>query len=472
MASARSRSSIAVLPWIGFRRYQEVAVQFINNLRSSPDQPRIEPVVRPFLQFTAQEASAGIVLLACTVAALVWANSPWSDSYHDLWETHLRFGIGGHALDEPLHFWINDALMAVFFFVVGLEIKREVLVGELANPKRAALPILAAIGGMAVPAALYMALNAGSEGSDGWGIPMATDIGFSLGVLALLGSRIPVTLKVFLTAFAIADDIGAVAVIALFYTDEIVWTNLAVAASFLGVLSVLNWLGVRHAVAFGVFGLGVWLAFITSGIHATVAGILVAVTIPSSVRIDPREFVEHGRALLDRFEGSIAHNSTDHATDAQSGAVAELEQACMDVESPLQQLEHDLHPLVGFVIMPLFALANAGVALDGGAFDALSSRVALGVLVGLVIGKQIGIFTFAWLAIRLRIATKPLGVSWRQIYGVSWLGGIGFTMSIFITGLALEGSELVSESKLAILVASVVCGAVGWWILRSSPRRS
>jgi NhaA family Na+:H+ antiporter len=445
-------------------------LQLMKRIGFASEQPHIDHVVRPFQRFTAQEASAGIVLLACAIAALIWANSPWSHSYHELWDTHLKVGFADYTLDKPLHFWINDALMAVFFFVVGLEIKRAILVGELASPKRAALPIAAAVGGMAIPAALYAAVNVGGEGSSGWGIPMATDIAFSLGVLALLGSRIPISLKVFLTAFAIVDDIGAVAVIALFYTDEVAWTNVLVAVGLLGVLGLLNWLGVRHAVVYTIVGLGVWLSFLTSGIHATVAGILIAATIPSSVRINPREFVEHGRAMLDQFERDIRRTHSEHATIEQSAAVEELERACMDVESPLQQLEHDLHPWVAFAVMPVFALANAGVALDGGLLDALSGRVALGVLAGLVIGKQMGIFAFAWLAIQTGIAAKPNDVSWRQIYGISWLGGIGFTMSIFITGLALNGEELVSESKLAILVASLICGAVGWWILRTPAR--
>ena len=301
---------------------------------------------------------------------------------------------------------------------------------------------------------------------------MATDIAFSVGVLALLGSRIPISLKVFLTATAIVDDIGAVVVIALFYTDELVWANVGFAVALLGALVVLNWLGVRHAVVYAIFGIGVWLSFLTSGIHASVAGILVAATIPSSVRIDPREFVDHGRALLDKFERRIGRTDAERLTIGQSAAVEELERACMDVESPLQQLEHDVHPWVAFVIIPVFALANAGVTLDTGLLDALSGRVALGVLAGLVVGKQVGIFAFAWLAIRTGIATKPRGVSWRQIYGVCWLGGIGFTMSIFITGLALDNQELVSESKLAILVSSLICGAVGWWILRTPSRRT
>jgi len=441
-------------------------MQFIKFLGSEPDQPRINHVVRPFQRFTAQEASAGIVLLVCAIAALIWANSPWSHNYYALWETHITIGFSDYTLDKPLHFWINDALMAVFFFVVGLEIKREVMVGELASPRQAALPIMAAVGGMAIPAALYIALNVGGPGSTGWGIPMATDIAFSLGVLALLGSRIPITLKVFLTAFAIVDDIGAVAVIAVFYTDEVVWANVGAAIGLLGVLATFNWLGVRHAMVYAVVGTGVWFCFLTSGIHATVAGILIAVTIPSSVRIDPREFIEHGRAMLDQFELGVARNDPEHTTINQSAAVEELERACMDVESPLQQLEHDIHPWVAFGVMPLFALANAGVALHTGLLNDLLGRVALGVLVGLIIGKQMGIFIFAWLTIRFGIASKPQGVSWRQIYGISWLGGIGFTMSIFITGLALDGEQLVSESKLAILVASLVCGVIGWWILR------
>lgn len=432
-----------------------------------PEKPPIEWVLRPFQRFTREEAAGGILLLLCAVAALAWANSPWESSYEELWETHLRLGLGDFFLDETLHFWINDALMAIFFFVVGLEIKRSVLVGELSSPRRAALPVVAALGGMLLPAAIYLALNAGTEGVQGWGIPMATDIAFSLGVLAILGSRVPPALKVFLTAFAIADDLGAVAVIALFYTEEIVWSHLAVGGGGLAALVAANWLGIRHPLVYGVLGAVVWLAFLKSGIHATVAGIAVAATIPTHLRIDPDEFLRKGRTLLEEFEQEIEVGSRENTTVDQTAAIRELEQVSKHVETPLQRMEHGLHPWVVFLIIPLFALSNAGVQLGGNLIDAVTAEVTLGVFLGLVLGKQVGVTLFTWIAIRSGLATMPRGMTWRHIYGVAWLGGIGFTMSLFITGLALTDAPLVSEAKIGILGASIVSGVVGWLTLRS-----
>ena len=441
-------------------------MQTVIRLFRSPEETPIDRLVLPFQRFAAREASGGILLLVCTVAALIWANVG-GHNYEDVWETHLIIGIRDFLLDEPLHFWVNDALMAVFFFVVGLEIKRSLVAGELASVRRAALPVIAAFGGMVVPAAFYLALNIGASGARGWGIPMATDIAFSLGVLALLGSRAPLSLKVFLTAFAIVDDIGAVAVIAVFYTESISWAHLAVGGGLLVVLTAINWIGVRSPLVYAIVGIVIWVAFLKSGIHATVAGVALAATIPLKVRINADQFVARGRALLDEFQqaGLSGHNVL--TTVQQKAALEELESASKDVESPLQRLEHFLHPWVAFGIMPLFALSNAGVILDDTLADILTKEVALGVMLGLIVGKPVGIFMFTWIAIKSGIVTMPHGINWRQILGVAWLGGIGFTMSIFITGLAFDDAALVSQAKIGILVASLIAGAGGYLILRS-----
>jgi len=421
--------------------------------------------LQPFQQFAGLEAAGGILLILSTLAALVWANSSWAASYFGLWRTPLTIGLGEAALAKPLQLWINDGLMAIFFFVVGLEIKREILVGELASPRQAALPLAAALGGMLVPATLYAALNAGGEGAAGWGIPMATDIAFALGVLALLGPRVPVSLKIFLTALAIVDDLGAVLVIALFYTQTISWICLGAAAMFLAFLFGVNRLGVRHPLVYALLGIAVWLAFLKSGVHATVAGVLVAMTVPSWVRIDPSEFLRHSRAVLDDFELAGAGGKPIVSDGDRQAAIHTLERACEDVQPPLQRLEHALHPWVTFAILPIFALANAGVSLAGGAGAAVTHRVVLGVVLGLVIGKPLGIMLFSWLAVRAGLAALPGRVSWTQIHGVGWLAGIGFTMSLFIAGLAFGDSLLLETAKLGVLLASLLAVAVGSLLL-------
>ncbi len=435
--------------------------------KHEPGQRPIDTIIRPFQQFAHTEASGGVLLLAFTVVALAWANSPWSHSYHEIWHTTVTLGFGGHLLAKPLELWINDGLMAIFFFVVGLEIKREILTGELSSPRQAALPIAAALGGMVAPALLYFAFNAGTPEVSGWGIPMATDIAFALGVLALVGKGVPDSLKVFLTALAIVDDLGAVLVIALFYTSEISLPALGVGFLFLALMAAANRLGVRNPLVYWVLGSVVWLAFLLSGVHATIAGVLGAMTIPASSLIDERRFVEAGRFMLAEVERKVEpgleplHFGTKHA------AVRALEKACENVETPLQRLEEALHPWVAFFIMPLFALANAGVALGEGVTAALTQPVTLGVTVGLVLGKQIGITAFSWLAVRLGLASLPSGVSWRHIYGAAVLGGIGFTMSLFIAGLAFSDLETLETAKTGILLASLIAGLAGFWFLRS-----
>lgn len=433
--------------------------------RHAPRTP-LERLVSPFRQFAETESAGGIVLLACAAIALVWANSAWSDGYFRLWESPLTIGGAGWGLTKSLHHWINDGLMVVFFLLVGLEIKREFLFGELASARKAALPIAAALGGMLVPAAIYALFNHGGPGSHGWGIPMATDIAFALGVLALLGPRIPVGLKVFLAALAIADDIGAVLVIALFYTERISWAALGVAGVVVLALVVLNRMGMRRPGAYAALGVVLWLAVLQSGVHATVAGVLLAATIPARTRLDTAGFVARGRGLLDRIArlGSAGEDVPRSAEQQQ--AVHALEDACEQAQTPLQRLENALHPWVAFGIVPLFALANAGVRLDGNALGMATTPVVLGIVLGLTLGKPIGITLASWLAVRLGLAARPDGVTWRGLHGVSWLGGIGFTMSLFIAALAFGQSARADEAKLGILAASVIASFCGWLLLR------
>ena len=431
----------------------------------------VEKIVRPFQDFAHKESSGGILLMAATVAALVWANSPWGEGYAALWHTKLTVGLGGFSLSKDLTHWINDGLMAVFFLVVGLEIKREILVGELSSLRRAALPIVAAVGGAVVPALIYVAFTAGTEGAAGWGIPMATDIAFVLGVLALLGERAPMALKVFLTALAIVDDIMAVLVIALFYTSDVSWGALGVGGLFLIALVAANLIGVGRTLVYALLGIGLWLAFLLSGIHATVAGVLLAFTVPASSFINPAAFVERGRYVLDRFEQAGEKGENVLTNEDRQAALHALNRATYKLEPPLHELEHALHPWVAFAVVPLFALANAGVPLGGGVAGALTDPVSLGVVAGLVLGKQVGVTLFAWLAVKSGLSELPGGIGWRHVYGAGWLAGIGFTMSLFVTDLAFDNDVLVDAAKLGILAASLTAGVVGWTILRGASSR-
>jgi NhaA family Na+:H+ antiporter len=426
----------------------------------------IERVLSPFSRFVRLESAGGIVLIACTLIAVVWANSPWGGIYHHLWETKLSFSLGPWGISHSIHHWINDGLMAVFFFLVGLEIKREALIGELTSLRKAALPGAAALGGMVVPALLYFALNAGGTGAAGWGIPMATDIAFALGVLALMGPRVPLALKVFLTALAIVDDIGAVLVIALFYTGEIAWGALAAGLLLIGLAALGNRLGVRGPLPYLLLGIVVWSCFLASGVHATVAGVLMAMTIPARTRIDADEFLEHADRNVSAFRAACARGSSVLTNLRQQSALQGLENATEAVQAPLQRIEHDLHKPVAFGIIPLFALANAGVTLSGGIAESFSHPVTLGIILGLVIGKPLGITLFAWAAVRAGLAELPAGISWKAVHAVSWLGGIGFTMSLFVAGLAFPDGGLVDESKVGIFAASIAAGLAGWILLR------
>lgn len=433
------------------------------------DRTVVERVTAPLHRFMQSAPAGGLVLLACATVAMLWANSPWAATYHELWDTPLTLGVGDTGARFTLHLVINDGLMAVFFFLVGLEIKREVLVGELASLRHAALPVSAAVGGMVVPALFFTVMNAGGAGSSGWGIPMATDIAFALGVLALLGDRIPTSLRVFLSALAIADDLGAVLVIALFYSGGVAWGALLAAAALLVLSAGANAAGVRAPWAYMLIGLALWVAVLLSGVHATVAGVLLALTIPSRTRIDEGAFLRGAHQALDDFHDARDPERTVLSNREHQEALHQLEELTEKAQPPLARIEYGLHGIVTFGIMPLFALSNAGVPLHG-ANALIGSPVALGVLVGLVLGKPIGISLAAWLAVKVGLAERPTGTSWRLIHGVSWLGGIGFTMSLFIAGLAFgDAAPLLTAAKLGTFLASVLAGVTGWALLRTTP---
>jgi NhaA family Na+:H+ antiporter len=428
----------------------------------------IEKLVYPIQEFLHKEASGGILLIICTAIALAWANSPFADSYHHLWHTYLSIDVGGLGLNYSLHHWINDGLMVIFFFVVGLEIKRELLVGELSSIKKASLPIAAALGGMIFPALIYTIFNFGSEGASGWGIPMATDIAFVVGILALLGKRVPLALKIFILALAIVDDIGAVLVIAIFYTSEISFISLMIAAGLVLLLVAMNKMGVRNLLLYTLVGVALWLAFLKSGIHATVAGVLLAFTIPASARINTKKFTDETDSLIKDFNNAGEHGEHVLTNEERLSIVDQIENNCEKILTPLQRFEHGLHPWVSFLIMPVFALANAGVSIGSGLVSAISNPISIGIISGLFIGKQIGIFSFSYLAVKLKLASEPEGVSWKKIYAASLLAGIGFTMSLFIANLAFISPELLNISKVGILSGSLLSGIVGFIILKSA----
>lgn len=423
--------------------------------------------------FFKRTASSSLLLLLATLVALVWANSRFGDGYFNLWHTDLTISLGSVALTQSLLHWINDGFMAIFFFTVGLEIKRELLVGELASLRKALLPAVAAVGGMLVPAAIYLVFNTGTEASRGWGVPMATDIAFSLGAIAVFGKRLPLGIRVFLSAFAIADDLGAVFVIALFYTQDIVVHLLLISLLIVAGLAVANLLWIRWAPLYGLLGVGLWLAILGSGVHATVAGIVVALFIPARARYDTDHFVRKVDEIMDRFQ--CQDQSCGHTillNREHQEAVHDLELACEAVETPLQRLEHDLSSLVTFGIIPLFALANAGLRLSDLNLGAAASHpVTLGVTLGLFLGKPLGITVFSYIGVRLGMANLPKGVRWPHILGAGMLGGIGFTMSLFISTLSFQASGPADYSKLGILIGSFLSAIVGlvylWWVSKA-----
>lgn len=414
--------------------------------------------------------AGGVVLILCTIIALVLANTEATAHwYHSLWTRNFTFGFDGFQLSKPFELWINDALMAVFFFAVGLEIKREIVAGELRSLSQASLPIAAAIGGMVVPALIYVAFNQGSAAASGWGIPMATDIAFALGILMMLGSRVPVSLKIFLTALAIVDDLGAILVIALFYSESIDWMALSSAVGILIFLIVLNKAGVYKMRWYLIPAIVLWLLFLKSGIHATIAGVLIAFVMPATSKYSKERFTAGSRRLVAKFAADDRSRIEVLQNEQQRATLQELRVLARNTMSPVQRLEHALHPCVTFLIMPLFALANAGVVIASNSLPALMDNQSAGIILGLVLGKPVGIMLFSFLVIRLGMATMPVGATWRKMLGVAVLGGIGFTMSIFIDNLAFADPSMVAVGKIAILIASVMAAVLGSLILLGSP---
>ena len=427
-----------------------------------PHRPLLRRLAQPVIDILRVETGGGVALFVATMVALIWANSPWQSTYAEFWTTTLQVRVGGFEVAEDLRHWVNDGLMVLFFFVVGLEIKTEMVRGELQDARRAALPAAAAAGGMLVPAGIYLAVNSAGGVPDGWGVPVATDIAFAVGVLALLGRRVPQGLRIFVLALAIVDDIGAILVIALFYTDNLSVGWLAAAVGLTGLVVLMRWIRIWYIPAYTVVGVAVWLATLESGVHATVAGVALGLLAPASPLITP----EQAEAVAEDLSGDDGHRAPGQSRDLvfltrESHPIAE-------------RLQDDLHPWTSYVIVPLFALANAGLMLSGDMLgDAAGSPVAHGIVAGLVVGKPLGVVCAAWLATRFLGASLTSGARWGHIAGAGALAGIGFTMSLFIAGLAFpESGPAYDHAKLAIFAGSLVAAAVGALVLmRLEPSR-
>ena len=432
--------------------------------------------VRPALRFADTEAASGIVLLAAAVAALLWANSPWGAGYFTFWNTEFLVEVGPIHVEETMKGLVNDGLMAIFFFVVGLEIKRELVVGELNSVRKAALPAMAALGGMVVPALIYISFvaNTGGDAVNGWGIPMATDIAFSVGVIALLGSRVPVGAKLFLLALAIVDDIGAILVIAVFYTADLSLVWLGIAMAVLLVIFAARQAGIRSIAVYLPLALVVWFAFLESGVHATIAGVILGLMVPAHALYSDAEFRRRAGWILERYSMDAA---APDARDRLDQDALELEAIARESVPPLERYEYRLHRFSSFVVVPLFALANAGIRFaDLDVIAAIFSPVALGVSVGLVIGKPVGVVLATFIGLRLKLGELPRGVRFGHVIGVGILAGIGFTVSLFIAELAFRSSAmseiLTDEAKIGIFLGSAIAGLIGYFVMRrvSAPR--
>lgn len=429
---------------------------------------RVESVLSPFQEFINDQKTGSVLLIISTLCALVLANSPLAHAYESLVETPFGFILGNTSYEMSLRHWLNDGLMALFFFVLGLEIKREILVGELKDPQQSLPVIIAALGGMLVPAALFFAINIGTDTVHGWGIPMATDTAFAVGILSLLGQRIPIALFAFLTALAIIDDLGAILVIAAFYTENINWTALGVAALVLISLLMCNFFGCRKPSVYFAGGILVWLAMYNSGVHATVAGILVALTVPARPKREARWFVQRTRKLIDEFEHNDEQSSVPILGEKeQHDVVEQVHTTAEKVTTPLRRWEHALENPVTLFIMPLFALVNAGIPVNLDSISAIwSEPLGLGIILGLVAGKSLGISLFLFVAIKLGLGKLAEGVTVSHIVGLGLLAGMGFTMSIFISGLGVDDQGLLVIAKTAILFASLFAGIAGYCWLR------
>jgi NhaA family Na+:H+ antiporter len=433
----------------------------------APWERQFKKIATPFEHFLHAQTTTGIVLMFMTVVALVLANSPLKEAYEHFFHLNVDLQVGSWKLSHTVHHWINDGLMAIFFFIIGLEIKREILAGELSNIKVAILPILSAIGGMVLPALIYLGINFTGEGANGWGIPMATDIAFAISALVLLGKRVSTALVTFLVALAIVDDLGAVLVIALFYTDTIDFFALGVAGLMFVIMLIFNRVGIRATLPYFIVGIFLWFFMLKSGVHATIAGVIAAMAIPTKPKRTPDNFTSHTKELLDEYDKyPVCDDYILH--EKQKAILHNIQDSIDAVHSPAARLEHDLHLPVALIIIPLFALANAGIAIDFSSIkDTITTPVSLGIISGLIVGKVLGIFGVAFIAIKMGIAKLPEGSTFSQLFGVAFLGGIGFTMSIFVADLAFKGNDtLIFQAKVGILAASLFAGLFGYFWLR------
>ncbi|MES0328293.1 MAG: Na+/H+ antiporter NhaA [Gammaproteobacteria bacterium] len=433
----------------------------------APWEKAFDLILSPLEEFIHRQTTSGVLLMICAIAALAIANSPWNEAYHHILELTFTIGVDGFQLSKSLHHWINDGLMAMFFFVIGLELKREILVGELADPKQAILPIIAAIGGMLVPVLIYISFNPEGHALSGWGVPMATDIAFALGTLALLGNRVPNKLLTFLVALAIVDDLGAVLVIAVFYTETINFVALAIAAALLLLLVALNLGGIRRPLPYMMVGVVLWIAMLQSGVHATLAGIFLAFTIPMRPKYNAESFLSHISEMVVHIKRAYQNETNIVKNIELRSRVQALEEGVHMVQSPAQILEHKMHLPTAYIVIPIFSLANAGIPIDLSALGTIVTHpVSMGIAAGLVFGKLIGIAGFSWLAVKLGLTVLPQGLNFKHIVGVALMGGIGFTMSIFIAELGfVHHAQDLLMAKTGILFASVFAGVSGFlWL--------
>ncbi len=449
-------------PWVHLITQKNKPVRIIVPVR----------ILVPVRKFFSRSSSGALFLFVATLAALLISNSFLAEHFEALWRTKMGFTIGNFSIYKPLRLWINDGLMSVFFFVVGLELKREIVAGELSDPRNAVVPFIAGLGGMLLPALIFLWFNYHVEGEaiNGWGIPMATDIAFALGVIYLLGDRVPLSLRIFLTALAIIDDIGAVLVIAFFYTSEISMSNIAIGAGFLTAMALGNLLGVRNTLFYGILGIaGLWLAFLLSGVHATIAAVLAAFTIPSNFEINKEKYIRRTRFLMKRYM-ELPKRESLMLAEEQYQVLEKMRRSTDRAVPPLQKLEHNLHDLTAYIVLPIFALANAGVEFSGSFADNLGSSISLGIAAGLIFGKVIGITGFIFIAEKLRVIRLSQSLTYPLIIGTAFLAAIGFTMSLFITSLAYEDYENIDRAKVGILSASVIAGSIGYLILNRVTR--
>lgn len=430
-------------------------------------------VVQPLQRLLSHEASGGVVMLIAAAIAIVWANSPWSGSYTEVWQTPLRVELGSllHLDHLSLQTWVNDALMTVFFLLVGVEIKREIVHGELRDPRAVALPVIAALGGMLVPAGIYFALNSGGPGADGWAVPMATDIAFAVGVVTLAGKKVPLAAKIFLLTLAVADDIGAIVVIAVFYAGALSWGWFACAAVSLFGIFLLRRNDVQSLAPYLAVGAFAWLSLLESGVHATLIGVALGLLTPAWPLRSPRRFPPEARRIINRVEAAYYDRVlTPEEFSENEQRIAEVSRLAMWSTSPLERLERALAPWVAYVVVPVFALANAGVSLSGDSVSGIvSDPVTTGVLLGLVVGKTVGVFGATVVAVRLGVGKLPTGTTWRHVFGLATAAGVGFTVALFVTSLSFDSAAATDAAKVGILFGSTIAGVIGFTILRTSP---